>query len=56
MGSNSFYNEDLQALLNLVQEGEIKPVIDEVLPLEGSVEGLRRIEDREVFGKIIIAP
>ena len=56
MGSNSFYNEDLLALLDLVQEGKIKPVIDEVLPLERAVEGLRRIEDREVFGKVIIAP
>ena len=56
MGSNSFYNEDLQALLDLVQEGKIQPVIDEVLPLERAIEGLRRIEDREVFGKVIIAP
>ena len=56
MGSNSFYDENLLALLDLVQEGKIKPVIDEVLPLERSVEGLRRIEDREVFGKVIIAP
>ena len=56
MGSNGFYDRDLQALLNLVQEEKIKPVIDEVLPLERSVEGLRRIEDREVFGKLVIAP
>ena len=55
-GSNSFYDEDLRALLDLIQEGRIKPVIDEVLPLEHAVEGLRRIEDREVFGKVIIAP
>ena len=56
MGSNSFYDDDLRALLDLVQGGKIKPVIDEVLPLERSVEGLRRIEDREVFGKVIVAP
>ena len=55
-GSNSFYDEDLRALLDLIQEGRIKPVIDEVLPLEHAVEGLRRIEDREVFGKVIVAP
>ena len=55
-GSNSFYDEDLRALLDLIQEGRIKPVIDEVLPLEQAVEGLRRIEDREVFGKVIVAP
>lgn len=56
IGSNSFYNEDLKALMNLVEKGKIKPVIDEVLPLTNASEGLRRIEEREVFGKVIISP
>lgn len=56
MGSNSFYDEDLKALLELVQQGRVEPVIDQVLPLERAVEGLQRIEDRTVFGKVIIAP
>jgi NADPH:quinone reductase-like Zn-dependent oxidoreductase len=56
IGSNSFYDDNLQALLQLVQQGKIKPVIDKVLPLDRSVEGLRLIEDREVFGKVVITP
>jgi alcohol dehydrogenase len=56
IGSNSFYNDDLKALMHLVQKGKIKPVIDEVLPLENASDGLRRIEEREVFGKVIISP
>ncbi|MDG2316170.1 MAG: zinc-binding dehydrogenase, partial [Gammaproteobacteria bacterium] len=56
IGSNSFYNDDLKALMSLVQKGKIKPVIDEVLPLANASEGLRRIEEREVFGKVIISP
>jgi alcohol dehydrogenase len=34
----------------------MKPVIDEVLPLEKAAQGLKLIEDREVFGKVIITP
>jgi NADPH:quinone reductase-like Zn-dependent oxidoreductase len=56
IGSNSFYDEDLVALMDLVQQGKMKPVIDEVLPLERAAEGLALIEKREVFGKVIITP
>ena len=56
IGSNSYYDDNLQALLGLIQEGRMKPVIDEVLPLERAVEGLRLIENREVFGKVVVTP
>jgi len=56
IGSNSFYDEDLQALMGLIQAGKMKPVIDKVLPLERAVEGLRLIESREVFGKVVVTP
>jgi len=56
IGSNSFYDEDLQALMGLIQAGKMKPVIDKVLPLERAVEGLRLIETREVFGKVVVTP
>ncbi len=56
IGSNSFYDENLKALMDLVQEGKMKPVIDEVLPLERAADGLRLIENREVFGKVVITP
>src|ERR1700734_1288239 len=55
-GSNSFYDDDLKGLMALIQVGEMKPVIDVSLPLEQAVEGLRLIEDREVIGKVIVAP
>ncbi len=56
IGSNSFYDENLKALMELIQEERLKPVIDEVLPLERAVEGLRMIENREVFGKVVVTP
>jgi NADPH:quinone reductase-like Zn-dependent oxidoreductase len=56
IGSNSFYDDDLQALMNLIAEGKMQPVIDKVLPLEEAREGLRLIQDREVIGKVVVAP
>jgi 2-desacetyl-2-hydroxyethyl bacteriochlorophyllide A dehydrogenase len=56
IGSNSFYDEDLAALMDLIAAGKIKPVIDKVLPLEQAREGLRLIADREVIGKVVVTP
>jgi len=56
IGSNSFYDENLTALMDMIQRRELKPVIDEVLPLERAAEGLRLIESREVFGKVVVTP
>ena len=56
IGSNSFYDDDLQALMKLIAEGKMRPVIDKVLPLEEAREGLRLIQDREVIGKVVVAP
>jgi alcohol dehydrogenase len=56
IGSNSFYDENLKALMDLIQQGALKPVIDETLPLERAAEGLRLIENRQVFGKVVVTP
>jgi len=56
VGSNSFYDEDLKNLMDLIAAGKIKPVIDRVLPLEEAKEGLRLIQDREVIGKVVVTP
>ncbi|HSE01070.1 MAG TPA: zinc-binding dehydrogenase [Burkholderiales bacterium] len=42
--------------MGLIAAGKMKPVIDKVLPLERAVEGLRLIETREVFGKVVVTP
>jgi NADPH:quinone reductase-like Zn-dependent oxidoreductase len=55
-GSNSFYDEDLQGLLALIEDGKMKPVIDKVLPLDQAIAGLRLIRDREVIGKVVVTP
>jgi alcohol dehydrogenase len=56
IGSNSFYDDDLRALMALIAAGKIKPVIDTVLPLDRAKEGLKLIEDREVLGKVVVTP
>ena len=56
IGSNSFYDENLTALMALIEQGSLKPVIDEVLPLEKAAQGLKLIESREVFGKVVVCP
>jgi alcohol dehydrogenase len=56
IGSNSFYDEDLRALMSMIAEGKFRPVIDKVLPLEQAREGLRLIAEREVIGKVVVAP
>jgi len=55
-GSNSFYDEDLQGLLALIEDGKMKPVIDKVLPLDQAIAGLCLIRDREVIGKVVVTP
>lgn len=56
LGSNGWTVDDLESLLNMVQAGKLKPVIDQVLPLTEAAEALRLLEDREVIGKVIVEP
>jgi len=55
-GSNSWAPEDLVQLMDHIQAGRLEPVIDTVLPLDRTAEGVRLLRDREVIGKIIIEP
>ncbi len=55
-GSNGWMREDLRILLDMVQSGRLKGLVDTVLPLEQGAEAIRRLEAREVFGKIVVTP
>ncbi len=48
MGSAEEYNEMLQ----FIEKHEIKPVIDQVYPLEQYAQGFKRMESANQFGKI----
>jgi len=56
IGSNGWTADDLVQLMTLIAAGQLAPAIDKVLPLEETAEGERLLEDREVFGKILIRP
>jgi len=56
LGSNGWMRSDIEELLELVQAGKLKVLIDKVFPLKDAREALRVIEDREVFGKVVVAP
>jgi len=56
LGSNGWAREDITALLDLVQPGKLKAVIDATYPLEQTAEALALLENRDVFGKVVIVP
>jgi alcohol dehydrogenase len=56
LGSNGWARSDIVTLLEMVQQGKLKVLVDKVYKLEEAREALRVIEDREVFGKIVVAP
>jgi alcohol dehydrogenase len=56
LGSNSWDREDLVKVLDLVQSGALKVVVDRTFRLEDAPEALRQIENREVFGKLVVTP
>jgi alcohol dehydrogenase len=55
-GSNGWSRDDIAALLAMTQSGQLKVLVDRVYPLEEAREALRALDDRTVFGKIVVAP
>jgi alcohol dehydrogenase len=56
LGSDGWSRADLEAVLRAAQSGRIRPMIDRRLPLADTAEGQRLLEERDVFGKVIIRP
>jgi len=56
LGANGWMREELTELIELVRTRKIKPVIDRELPLEAANEAFALIEDRRVFGKVLVKP
>jgi NADPH:quinone reductase-like Zn-dependent oxidoreductase len=55
-GSNGWTHDELLRVCQLAFRGLLEPVIDRILPLERAADGERALENREVFGKVIIDP
>ena len=56
LGSTMGSLGDVHRLVSLLAAGKFAPVVDDVLPLSEVAEAHRRIEAREVFGKLVLVP
>jgi NADPH:quinone reductase-like Zn-dependent oxidoreductase len=56
LGSTMGSKGDLFRLLQLVDEGALKPVLDRTLPLAQAAEGHRLLADRKAFGNVVLEP
>jgi NADPH:quinone reductase-like Zn-dependent oxidoreductase len=54
IGSYMGGKPELAELLPLFDTGVLRPVVDKVFPLEEAAEAHRRMERRELFGKIVL--
>mgnify|MGYP000315327109 FL=1 len=54
LGSTLASKSRLFPILRFVEEGKLKPVVGQVLPLEAAAEGHRLLEERRVFGKVVL--
>lgn len=54
LGSTMGSKSRLFPILRFVEQGKLKPVVGQVLPLEEAAEGHRLLEERRVFGKVVL--
>lgn len=54
LGSSGGTLENLQAVLSLLRKGILKPVIDSILPLKDAAVAHQKIENQQMFGKILL--
>lgn len=56
LGSTMASKGALLRLLPFLASGQLKPIVDRVLPLEEAAEAHRLLEERKVFGKVVLKP
>lgn len=56
LGSTMGSKADLLTVLGHVQAGRLEPIIHEILPLTRAADAHRLLEDRRVFGKVVLVP
>lgn len=54
IGSFGCNMRNIETSLDKLAAGQVRPVIDLEIPLEEIEKGLERLENRQVFGKIIV--
>ena len=57
IGSNGWSREDVLALLDLVRNGKLEPALHpERFTIEKAAEAMRLLDDRQVYGKVVVEP
>ncbi|KPG01970.1 zinc-binding dehydrogenase [Rhodopseudomonas sp. AAP120] len=56
LGSNGWEPDDIRELFQLVGDGKLKVLIDHAYPLEQGALAVQAVEDRAVFGKVVVTP
>jgi NADPH:quinone reductase len=51
----SIFDRNMRELLEWQREGKVRPIVDHVLPLEQTPEGLRMLVERKAKGKIVVS-
>jgi NADPH:quinone reductase-like Zn-dependent oxidoreductase len=54
LGSTMGSNFDFQSMVGFIHQHQIKPVVDEVFPIEFAQKALQKMEHKEQFGKIVL--
>lgn len=55
-GSNGWQRSDIEALLEMVRQKRLNTLVERTFPLAQARDALQAIEDRQVFGKIVVVP
>ncbi|MBO9355020.1 zinc-binding dehydrogenase [Bordetella petrii] len=56
LGSNGWLRDELISLVEQVRQGKLKPVVDKTYALSDINDAFQQLEDRRVFGKIMVKP
>jgi alcohol dehydrogenase len=57
IGSNGWSRDDVQALLGLVRDGRLKPALHpQRFTIESAAEAMRLLDERRVYGKVVVEP
>ena len=56
LGSYGAAQRDVEAVTELVGQGKLRPVIDRCFPLQEAALGHTLLQERKVFGKVILTP
>jgi alcohol dehydrogenase len=56
MGSNGWRRGDIESMLTFAASGVVVPVVDKVMRLDDAMDAERLMEERQVFGKIVLVP